>query len=210
MKPKKRNKELNFLKRKLLHATPYLNLYETFDHFYYAERKGVDSIAALCFKVDKKGTTKFYVHYQVMPQIIQKQHEFDMYACPITGSMEVGENSLACAIREVYEEGGIQVGVEHLRAMTKALATTQMNEQVHHFLFDVSELKVTRPKTDGSYFEQFAENKWLTQEQLEKLIFESSNVKLSSLLICYLMWCNVKQGKYNIQLFPPKPKNKQY
>ncbi len=186
-------------KRALLCATPYLSLYRTASGFYYAERKNVDSVAALCFRTDpKSGECEFLVHYQVMPEIAQKKSDRDMYACPITGSFEKGDDPARCAIREIYEEGGIRARRKHLVAMNRSIATTQMNEQIYHAVFDVTGLEQTDPPTDGSYFESLAKNRWLTRKQLERIVFGARCVKLNSLATCYALWekfCAEKNDK---------------
>ncbi|WP_027124254.1 NUDIX domain-containing protein [Mycoplasmoides pirum] len=185
-------------KSKLLLHTPYLDLYKSHSNFYYAQRKGVNSIAVLCFRKNsiKKQLTEFLVHFQIMPQIAEKKHEYDMYACPITGSFENNENPITCAIREVYEEGGILLSKKNLIASSKMVATTQMNEQIYHMIFDVTGLKQVEPLTDGSYFESLAENKWMNEKELEKIIFNENTIKLNSLSTCYFLWRKCYSKKY--------------
>lgn len=178
-------------KSKLLFHTDFLDLYESSQKFYYAQRKGVNSIAALCFKKNLDGSTKFLVHYQGMPNIVERKYPKQKYACPITGSIENDEDPLNCALREVYEEGGIKITAKNFVAVNKVVATTQMNEQIFCFLFDVKNLKQSVPKTDGSFFEQNATNKWINQKNLEALLLNEHTIKLSSLLICYLLWLKI-------------------
>lgn len=177
-------------KSKLLCHTDFLDLYESSQKFYYAQRKGINSIAALCFKKNLDGSIKFLVHYQGMPNIAERKYLNQKYACPITGSIENNEDPLNCALREVYEEGGIKITAKNFVAVNKVVATTQMNEQIFCFLFNVKNLKQGIPKTDGSIFEQNATNKWMTQKKLESILFDQNKIKLSSLLICYLLWLN--------------------
>ncbi|WP_036498661.1 NUDIX hydrolase [[Mycoplasma] testudinis] len=173
---------------KLLYHTPFLDMFQSARGFFYSQRKNVNSIAALCFRYKPDLTVEFFVHYQPMPQIVEKHYIDDMYPCPITGGFDGNESPLECAMREVYEEGGLHVNESHFIASTKAIASTQMNEQVFHFLFEVTNVPQEIPKTDGSFFEQIADNVWLNEEQLRKILLDEKAVKLSSLYICYLLW----------------------
>lgn len=184
-------------KNKLLHHTPYVDLYQSEKGFFYCQRKNVNSIAALCFRYNHDASVDFLVHYQQMPQIAEKIYSTDFYPCPITGGFDGNELPIECAVREVYEEGGLKINETNFVAMTKTVVSTQMNEQVFHFLFDVTGIVEEKPKTDGSYFEQFAENKWTSVKEIKNIIFNESNVKLSSLHVCYLLWLKYNENKNN-------------
>lgn len=175
-------------KRKLLYKTPFLKIFKTNTNFYYGERKGINSIAALCFRKTKNNKFEFLIHFQQLPQIDENIKSNLMYPCPITGSFEKNDNFLTCAIREVLEEGGFKINKQNLIVYNKSIATTQMNEQIYHMLFDVTNLKQIHPITDGSYFESFEFNLWMSETELKKIIFDNDSIKISSLLVCYLLW----------------------
>lgn len=84
----------------------WLEVIETPNKFYYARRKGRDSIAV--FLVDNK-EQKVLVRFQPLPRhnagIDDKQV---LFPCPITGSIDVGETPLQAVIREIKEESGYE------------------------------------------------------------------------------------------------------
>ncbi|WP_036459383.1 NUDIX hydrolase [[Mycoplasma] imitans] len=174
------------MKNKLLYKTTYLSLYETPKGFVYAQRQSINSIASLCFKY--VGDEVFYlVHYQPMPEIAIKTKWDDLYPCPITGSIDPNESALEAAVRETQEEGGIKVDLNKFYDQVDYVASTQMNEIVHCFVFDVTGIEQHEPSTDGSIFEQVAKNKWHSQKELEAILFNKKQIYLSSLLNAYLL-----------------------
>lgn len=179
------------MSRKLLYKTPFLSLYESEKKFWYAERKNVDSIAALCFRKNNNAETEFLVLYQPLPETKYKMNWDDPYPCPITGCLEENETYLQTAIREVYEEGGIQLKESDLKGYTRCVATTQMNETVNCFLFDVTNKKQDTPKKDGSIFEEVSFYQWKTEKELvDILMCKSEYVYLSTLSTCYFLYLN--------------------
>lgn len=172
---------------KLLYKTKYLSLYKTKQGFIYAQRRGINSTAILCFKKDK-GEYKFLIRYQPLPVVNTVKHLKwdDCYACPITGSIEESESPLDNAIKEVYEEANIKITKKNLVAGSYCVATSQMNETVFNFLFDVTKCKTVRKhQGDGSIFEEVSLNKWLTYKQVKKILLNDNHqIYLSSLLTC--------------------------
>ena len=54
------------LNSKILYKTPYLELRISARKFYFAQRRGINSTAALCFRKTKTGY-QFLMHYQPLP-----------------------------------------------------------------------------------------------------------------------------------------------
>lgn len=172
---------------KLLHKTKYLSLYKTKQGFIYAQRKGINSTAMLCFK-KVKGGYLFLIRYQPLPVVNTVKHLKwdDCYACPITGSIEENQSPLDNALNEIYEEANIKATKKNLVAGSYCVSSTQMNETVFNFLFDVTDCKtVNKKQGDGSIFENVSLNKWLTYKQVKKIVLNANNqIYLSSLLTC--------------------------
>lgn len=182
---------------KLLKSTKYLSLYKTKQGFIYAQRRNINSVAVLCFKKDN-GQYKFLIRYQPLPVVNTIKHFKwdDCFACPITGSFEKNRKAISIAINEVYEEANLRVDTKHLINQCKYVPTTQMNETVFCFLFDVTGLKpLNKKQGDGSIFEKVSYNKWLTYKQVKNII-KSNNDKLylSALPICLWLF-EEKHGK---------------
>lgn len=167
---------------KLIVKTKHLDMYKTEKGFYYCQRRSLNSVAVLCYKkvLDEY---LFLIRYQPMPQVEEKQKWTDLYPCPITGSIEKNETPLDCAIRETLEESGYLIEAKDLIQINPSIATTQMNEKVFCFLANVSNLKESKPKNDGTIFEAISKNVWITKNELEKIIY--NDLFLSSLLICF-------------------------
>ena len=70
------------------------------------------------------------------------------------------ETYLYTAQRELEEELGVINPYDLEPIVTyKFIPTTQMNEIVTLYIFDVTNKEITVPKTDGSYYELISENK---------------------------------------------------
>ncbi len=172
---------------KLLYKTKYLSLYKTKQGFIYAQRRGQNSTAILCFK-KVKNDYLFLIRYQPLPVVNTVPHLKwdDLYACPITGSIEDNQSPLDNALTEIYEEANIKATKKNLVAGSYCVSSTQMNETVFNFLFDVTKCPVTKKKQgDGSIFENVSVNKWLTYKEVKKILLNDNHqIFLSSLLTC--------------------------
>jgi len=185
------------MKDKLLYGNKWVSLFETEHHFIYAQRRNVNSTATLCFKREK-GKYLFLIRYQPLPVVhgLKNYKWNSLFACPITGSMEEKQTPLDNAINEIFEEANIKVTKKNLISTIFNVSSTQMNETVYHFLFDVTNCPfVDKEQGDGSEFEKHSVNKWLTLQQV-KNILKSNNEEyyLSSLVTCFRMF-EEKYGK---------------
>ena len=175
------------LKSKLLYKTPWLELRVSSRQFYFAQRKGINSTAALCYRKSKHGF-EFLMRYQPLPVLELKNYKLNkaLYPCPITGSLEPKETPEQNAIKEVFEESGYKISKKNIVDCVLATASTQMNEVVFHFLVDLTGIKQTKKDLgDGSYFEGISENKWVSQKELESILHSNKELYLSSLSVCY-------------------------
>ncbi|MBU4691190.1 NUDIX domain-containing protein [Mycoplasma zalophi] len=169
-------------KDKLLYFTPWLSLYQTDKGFIYSERKNIDSVAVLCYRITNN-QREFLVHFQPLPEIKEKQKWDDCFPSPITGGLEQNETYLQTAIRETFEEAGIKVTEKNLVKSFRMLATTQSNEIVCGFIFDVTNLKQVEPSTDGSVFEKVSYNKWYSEKEFKEIV--KNELTIASLAYLY-------------------------
>ena len=180
------------MKSKILCETEHLTLKQTPQGFIYSQRRNIDSTASLCFRKKKNGQYEFLIRYQPLPIVNDsiKYHWTDLFACPITGSMEKNETKLDNAIREIYEEANYKIDKFKLLISNRTVATTQSNETVYNFIFDLTGTKKeVKKEGDGSIFENISKNKWISQKQLEKILFfDDKNFFLSSLMNCYFLF----------------------
>lgn len=178
---------------KLLHETYYLAMLQSEKKFYYAQRRNIDSVAMLCYRTNQNNQIEFLVLYQPLPETPYKQRWDEPYACPITGSLELNETILETTIRELEEEGGIKVTLDNLKGYNSCVASTQMNETVHCFLFDVTGLDQKPAAGDGSIFEQVSYYQWKSEKELIDILSNNDNgVFLSTLASCYFLYLKVK------------------
>ncbi|TNK96629.1 NUDIX hydrolase, partial [Mycoplasmopsis pullorum] len=109
------------------------------------------------------------------------------YPSCITGTIEDCETPLETAIKEIKEEGGLIVKTKNLVSDSFYLATTQSNEVVYSFLFEVDTNTETVPiLNDGSYFESISKSIWVSQEELETMLLD--HFVHSSLLQTFLLF----------------------
>ena len=168
--------------------TPWLSLNKTEHNFIFAQRRNINSTAALCFKRVKN---KFYFLIRMQPlpllnTVFRKKWD-DLYPCPITGSMEKNQQPIDNAINEIYEEANIKVTKKNMVDSSFCVATTQMNETVFNFLFDVTGCKVVNKQMgDGTVFETHSKNRWVSWQELRKIVHnKDEKIYLSSLLSCF-------------------------
>ncbi|MGX9358538.1 NUDIX domain-containing protein [Mycoplasma sp. 128] len=171
-------------KDKLLHDAYWLSLYQTDKGFVYAQRRNVNSVAVLLFRRKGNNEFEFLIRYQPLPEIVEKQKWDDCFPCPITGGFENNEtDSLKVAIREVEEEAGFVVNKNNVFETFKFLASTQANEIVFGYIFDVTGLQQHEALGDGSIFEQISYNRWASEQELQNII--NSGMVLTALVHCY-------------------------
>jgi len=113
----------------LLHTTPYVNL-KKIDGFYFAERKGVDSVAFVLFATNTNDEKRIGL--------------IDEFKIPVNKSLvtafggsiddEKYHNDLRTLVQEeVLEESGFTVKLEDIDYYGKMYVSTQMNQFCHLF-----------------------------------------------------------------------------
>lgn len=175
---------------KLLYKTPWLKLFLTKKGFIYAERKGVNSVAALIFK-KQNNETLFHLRYQLKPNLKDLNTDIKHYPCCITGTIEKNETPIQTVIKEVLEESGFYINEDNILNKNVYLATTQSNEAVYTYIIKIDQnTKTETPKNDGSYFEAMSYNLWVNEKELNN-IFKTELVH-SSLFVAYKLFLDYK------------------
>lgn len=160
--------------------TKWIQVFETRHGFYYAQRKGKDSVAILGFKKTAE-EYQFLIRYQPLPPIDQVEH---LFPCCITGTIEPQTDLLTCVRHELYEEGGYQLKADtDIIATTSFIGSTQMSETTHVYLIDLTNYNQNEIINDGSYLETLAVTKWISQKTLESIL--ALETTLVSLHIAY-------------------------
>ncbi len=172
---------------KKLFEHKWINVYETQDHFIYAERRGKDSIAVLAYRLTTNNEYEFLIRWQLLPATSVKDHK--LMPCCITGSLWDQTDLIEAVKSELYEEGGIKLDDNNRIKATKSfISSTQMSETTHVYLVDVTNIKQQEIKGDGSYLESISKSEWISQSKLEKIIKDDTT--LVSLLIAYNLFKN--------------------
>jgi 8-oxo-dGTP pyrophosphatase MutT (NUDIX family) len=82
----------------------------------------------------------------------------------LTGQCPPGEDPLAVAIQELYEEAGFQADAGRFEALGAVYLTKQADTVAHLFTADVTGLPQHPAPTDGSRFEAGGECVWVMRE----------------------------------------------
>lgn len=169
-------------KSKELFKTKWIGIYESEKGFNYCQRASINSVAALIIrKVDDQ--YEFMIHYQPLPEIIEKKSWDQCFPSTITGSIESNETPKQCIIREILEESGFIINESNILQEFTVVATTQMNEKVFCYLIDVTGNNQYETQPDGSCFEEVSHNKWHSQTEFEQIL--NNELTLSSLWAIY-------------------------
>lgn len=141
----------------VIFSTPWLSVKQTSRNFYYAERKGRDSVGIFLLRRDR---TDYEVLIRQQPLCIDTaeiNQQLTLYPCPITGSLDGDEAPATAAAREVYEEAGYTVLVSPLG---RYIVGTQTNEICYLYYADVTGMTPVAAPQDGSFFESISQNVW--------------------------------------------------
>lgn len=163
------NYDCSFYQEKIsLWKRLWLRVKKTPRGYQYSERKGRDSVAVLLYRwVPTPGinsVVEVLIRMQPLPvrdnQVNDDIEDIGLFACPITGSIEEGEDVKLCAVREVEEEAGFVVSPNNMYHVINYFVGTQTNEEVYCFISDVTGLATSRPLLPDGYFESKSHNVW--------------------------------------------------
>jgi 8-oxo-dGTP pyrophosphatase MutT (NUDIX family) len=140
-------------------AGGWLQVIETANKFYFARRKGKDSVAVFLVRQGNEGW-EVLIRRQPLPLLNRDTgDDMELYSCPITGGYELNESAETCALREAYEEAGYKL--DKLSYLGGYIVGTQTDEYVDMFWADVTNVEPSIPTQDGTVFEAASENKWM-------------------------------------------------
>jgi len=144
----------------------FLNIKEVADSdmhvkaYQFAERKGVDSIAFICYAMDGDKKGQFLLNHENTPPT----GEFLDRA--FGGSIDKDKLLVDIVIDEVKEEAGYTVTKADVYTLGKVFVSTQMNQYCHLFLVMVSEnMKGEREPENAT--EASSTPKWVTTMDID-------------------------------------------
>lgn len=134
----------------------YLNIKEVNDlskhvkGFQFAERRGVDSVAFICYD---RGSRKFLLNKEEKPPVNR------MILGAFGGSFDKNKKPIDIVIDEVKEEAGFNVDKEDVVFVGKVLVSTQMNQYCHLYLVFVDSIDQEEREPEN-LLERAAETSW--------------------------------------------------
>jgi hypothetical protein len=140
----------------------FLNIKEVSDPnmgckgYQFAERRGVDSIAFICYD---KTSNKFLLNKEATPPVGQ----FLLRA--FGGSLDKDITHEEIVKVEVEEEAGYNVDIKNIIKLGKCFVSTQMNQYCHLYIVFVSDRNKTKRKPENEC-EALAETVWLCEESV--------------------------------------------
>jgi ADP-ribose pyrophosphatase YjhB (NUDIX family) len=159
---------------KVVFKGKWVSLKESPEGFQYLERKNKNSIAMMITRDTSTGI-EVYARYQ--PTTAYGTDVFSsMICCPVTGSIEQGEEYSITAQRECLEEAGFKVTREDMNSLGEYIVGTQTNEICYCYHVDVTGKEPTVPKGDGTLCEGVSYNKWIPIEEFQSSSYSGSKI----------------------------------
>jgi ADP-ribose pyrophosphatase YjhB (NUDIX family) len=145
---------------KILFSTKAITIKESARGFQYLERLGKDSVAIFLVRKSVSDASKYEVLIRKQPLCVDNseiEEKPRLFACPLTGRIELGESPEQAAVRETLEESGYAIQVTSL---SRYFVGTQTNEICYLYYADVTDMNPQVALQDGTYFESVSENEW--------------------------------------------------
>jgi hypothetical protein len=175
----------------MIYGNPFIKVMKSGRGYFYAERKGKDSIAVLVYRRNEAGGIDVLIRMQ--PLVFNqgavdkiKKTGYDhlprniLVPCPVTGSITGKyDNFMDYVVEEIKEEVGHVVKGDDVKSLGFYYVGTQTNEAVHCFSCDVTGKEQVKAEGDGSYWENISTNKWYPIDNIEKEI----DINYSGLII---------------------------
>jgi len=149
---------------KQLTNNKFLNIKEVNDSsmgckgYQFAERRGVDSVAFLCYN---KNSKMFLINNEATPPL----GNFLLRA--FGGSLDKDIDKEQIVKAEVHEEAGYDVSLQEIKSVGKAFVSTQMNQYCYLYLVFVSDKNKVERKPENAT-EALAETKWMSEQDILK------------------------------------------
>jgi 8-oxo-dGTP pyrophosphatase MutT (NUDIX family)/5'(3')-deoxyribonucleotidase len=108
----------------------------------------------------------------------------------VTGRSDEGEDPLQTAIRELQEETGIIVSDPTSFVQVGDLYYGKNNpipDTLFFVFIENAKTSYEKPETDGTIFEEFSQNYWISEYELESLLLVSEDPTLYSVLCKFLL-----------------------
>jgi hypothetical protein len=124
--------------------------------YQFAERKGVDSVAFICYDKSKE---KFLLNEEATPPL----GVFLIRA--FGGSLDKNITKEEIVQAEVLEEAGYEVDLSDIKSLGKAFVSTQMNQYCYLYLVFISDKNKKERKPENAT-EALSKLKWLSEDSI--------------------------------------------
>lgn len=137
--------------------------------YIYSERKGVDSIAFICFDRDNPG--QYLLNHEFTPP--NGNFMFRAFG----GSIDKNKTKEEIVIDEVREEVGYKVSNDRVKFVGKCFVSTQMNQTCYLYAVDITDLEIVEREPENA-IEAMASPCWLSHEA----VFDGDDWKSISII----------------------------
>jgi 8-oxo-dGTP diphosphatase len=169
--------------------------------FYFARRRGKDSIAVFLYRYNRFEVNEG--EYEAQAEILLRHQPLvhledgdskEVFPCPVTGSLELGEDPELCTLREIEEETGYIVLANELQKLGSYIVGTKTDEVVHFYTAEISEDCERQKLTatgDGGFPGAISHNEWVDAEKFTKNLVKAEEPVYAGLIIG-LFWLVTK------------------
>lgn len=149
---------------KIEYVSEYITVKKN-EGYYYAERKGVDSVAFVLFSIDPNDEKRI----GIVKEFKSPVNEFVLTAFGGSIDDEKYHNDLReLVVEEALEEAGFTISVDQVDYYGKCFVSTQMNQYCHLFGVNVDK-KLQGKKTTTNIRELDSVITWITLPELYEL-----------------------------------------
>lgn len=153
---------------------PFFSVKEARGYYVYGERGGKDSIAFILYDRDEN---KFCLINESKPPLDETYNTKARMTTAFGGSIDTHGTYKQICDMEVWEETGYDVNLDRINFVGKTLVSTQMSQECHLYLVDVTNLdktgiaeheEVVTPEQACKDADEFVGNSvhWLTREEV--------------------------------------------
>jgi hypothetical protein len=127
--------------------------------YYYIERKGINSVSVLPFRMDRSGKVSFLIRQE--PHVPLGTMEFTV----VNGSFD-DKYPEKIVTKEIFEETGYLVSSRDVYFANMVYRCRNTNERVFCYYVDLTgKYKEHDPSGDGSKAEEMAKNFWMSEKE---------------------------------------------
>jgi 8-oxo-dGTP pyrophosphatase MutT (NUDIX family) len=124
---------------------------------YMSQMKSDEGVAVLAFR---RNPLQFVGRYEEIPP-----HRDGIALCSLTGMVDAGEHPTQTAVRELFEEAGIQVGYDEMMGLGSVRPSKASDYVIHIFAVDIGDRDIGRGPGDGTQSEKDAYCQWIDYDE---------------------------------------------